>query len=139
MEEFNWIMPLLLLPGVGLLVQSTAIRYDRIHDELHALLDRGGQHENPIFLKHLGTRARWFRNALVALYVSACMFAIGSILGAIADVVLGESEIIVIIFAGSGICCLLYAAIHLVRESFLSLEVLEVHLSEIEMGEHRHG
>lgn len=30
-----WITPLLLMPGVALLILSTAVRYNRLHDEVH--------------------------------------------------------------------------------------------------------
>lgn len=134
MDQFSWIMPLLLLPGVGLLVQSTSVRFGGIHDEFHRMLEMGMHHHSPIFIKHLATRAQWFRNALVALYISVCAFALGSILGAIADLLWGKPEIITVSFASVGIISLLFAAVQLVRESFLSLEVLQVHLDEIERG-----
>ncbi|MFQ5529602.1 MAG: hypothetical protein ACE5FP_04570 [Gemmatimonadota bacterium] len=34
-ESSPWITPLLLMPGVGLLILSTAVRYNRLHDEVH--------------------------------------------------------------------------------------------------------
>lgn len=36
MIDFSpWITPLLLMPGVALLILSTAVRYNRLHGEVH--------------------------------------------------------------------------------------------------------
>lgn len=128
-------MPLLLLPGVGLLVQSTSVRYGDIHEEFHRILESEMHHHNPIFIQHLATRAKWFRNALVALYISVSSFASGSIMAAIADLFWGKPDVIIIGFSAVGIVSLLFAAVQLVRESFLSFEVLQVHLDEIQGGQ----
>lgn len=34
-DSSTWITPLLLMPGVALLILSTAVRYNRLHDEVH--------------------------------------------------------------------------------------------------------
>lgn len=39
-----WITPLLLLPGVALLIVSTAARFGQLQDEFHHLLDHEEQH-----------------------------------------------------------------------------------------------
>lgn len=140
MEEFSWIMPLLIMPGVSLLVQSTSMRYGQIHDEFHHILeDMSMEGHDQKFLAHLVIRARWFRNALVALYISVSTFALGAICGAITEMLLGQSEIVTVMFAAIGITTLLYAAVYLARESFLSLEVMKVHFKEIEKGGHYRG
>jgi hypothetical protein len=35
----SWNLPLVLLPGVALLISSTSVRYGILHDELHHILD----------------------------------------------------------------------------------------------------
>jgi len=35
-----WLTPLLLLPGVALLIMSTSARYGQIHAELHHLIEK---------------------------------------------------------------------------------------------------
>ncbi|NDJ59824.1 MAG: DUF2721 domain-containing protein [Chloroflexi bacterium] len=135
MEEISWLMPLLILPGVGLLLMSTSIRYAQIHNEIHHLMD-GGHRVMEITEAHLRQRAVLFRNALVGLYISAGAFAIGSISGVIIDVLTGDSELIVIAVACVGIASLVFSAIELIRESILSLEIITDHLDTLMHRDH---
>ena len=57
-----WLTPLILLPGVALLIGSTSARFGQIHTEFHHLLDHpdaGAQ----ILSRNLQQRARLFRDA----------------------------------------------------------------------------
>ena len=36
-----WLSPLLLLPGAGLLIMSTSQRFNRLHDEIHHIMEEG--------------------------------------------------------------------------------------------------
>jgi hypothetical protein len=125
-----WLFPLILLPGVALIVMSTSARYAQIHEELHHIIE-GQENISQIFLVHLKTRATYFRNALVALYVSVGLFAVGSIAGALMDFLNGPSTVTVVILTCLGILCFIYASIELIRESVLSLRVIEHHLEDI--------
>ena len=55
--------PLLLKPGVGLLILSTSARFGQLHQELHRHLAEG----NSPAVNHLRSRARLLHNALVSL------------------------------------------------------------------------
>lgn len=142
-QEITWVVPLLLLPGVGLLLMSTSVRYGQIHTEVHHLLEM--EHSITSWFKwHLHNRAMLFRNALVALYIAAGQFATGGLIGAVMDVVSGPvaSYIAVSIFTTIGIICLVFAIIELIRESRLSLRVIESHLDAITVDDSvgdRHG
>jgi hypothetical protein len=125
-----WLFPLILLPGVALIVMSTSARYAQIHQELHHILEEQ-ENISPIYYVDLRTRATYFRNALVALYVSVGIFAVGSVVGAIMDFLKGPSTVTVVILTCLGILCLLYASIELIRESLLSLRVIEHHLENV--------
>lgn len=62
-STITWIMPLLLLPGVGLLLLSTSARFGQLHAEVHQLFD------DPVLgsmdvIRHLLQRARLFRYVL---------------------------------------------------------------------------
>ena len=127
----SWILPLVLLPGVALLIMSTSVRYGQIHSELHHILE-SQEAVSTMFHDHLLRRATFFRNALVALYVSVAVFAIGSISGAIAELLQGPGNWLVIIFTCIGILCLIGAAVELIRESILSLQVIDHHLMMID-------
>ncbi len=127
----NWLMPLLLLPGVGLLLLSTSTRFGQLHAEVHQLFHEEDMDRAPI-AQHLLHRARLFRNALTALYASAALFAVGSIAGALMSL-LGQaaSDWLVFLFAALGAALLVVATVLLVRESTLSLVIIEAHVEQL--------
>ncbi len=114
----SWAAPLLVLPGVALLVLSTSARYMRAHDELHALAERAGS-VSQVILVRLLQRGRLFRNALVALYVAAVLLALAGLAGGagLSSIAAGLS--------GGGILALVVGCVLLVREAVLSFHVLE--------------
>ncbi len=126
----SWLMPLIILPEVALLIMSTSVRFGQIHEEIHHIIDSGEQ-ISEMYGSHLQQRATLFRNALVSMYVSVAAFVLGSILGALIELMVGRSDLVVIVFACIGILCIIYAAIVLIRESILSLRVIEHHLSDL--------
>jgi hypothetical protein len=125
--NISWLLPIILLPGVALLIMSTSIRYGQIHEELHHLL-KTERTVSALYCTHLRQRARFLRNALLGLYFSVGAFAIGSLLGALFDLMQGQGEFVVLSLAFVGIVTLVYTAVVLVRESWLSLQVIEHHL-----------
>ena len=130
----NWLMPLLLLPGVGLLLLSTSARFGQLHAEVHQLFHEEGVDRTPI-AQHLLQRARLFRNALTALYASAALFAVGSIAGALMSLLgQGASDWLVFLFAALGAAFLVVATVLLVRESTLSLVIIEAHVEQLANG-----
>jgi len=127
-----WVTPLLLLPGVALLVMSTSLRYNRLHDEVHALDElhaHGGGDEaaNEQHLACLLQRGRHFRNALIALYLAVVCFALGALTGGLLALWPRHGMLAILALSGVGIAAVLAAAVLLVRESLLSFEVLEDH------------
>lgn len=126
----EWTTPLLLLPGVALLILSTSLRYGQIHDEFHHL-DGSDQHSKAT-AKILLHRARLFRNALVYLYSSFASFCLASLLGGLATQWMSISGLTVLILTCAGILGLVVASITLVRESRLSLDVIEAHFQHLE-------
>jgi hypothetical protein len=126
-----WLTPLILLPGVAMLVLSTSVRYARIHDEFHAALHGDAPHESSV-LDRLIHRATLFRNALVCLYASVVLFTSASLAGAL--IALWAElpvQAVVLTLASIGILGVVAAAGLLVRESFESLEVIRDHAAEI--------
>jgi hypothetical protein len=134
-QTITWLMPLFLLPGIGVLLVSTSARYSQIHNEVHTLLHEGRSLPGR-FVQHLFLRAKLFRNALVSLYLGAVTFALGSIIGAVAEIAGGNSNAWVVGFTTLGIGCLIFAAANLIRESMLVLRVFEYHLNEISRKNH---
>ena len=121
-----WITPLVLLPGVALLIMSTSVRYGQIHSEFHHLENANVEVDDKIF-GHLKLRCLLFRNALVSLYVSVALFALASLLGGITLAWMDLSYRIIFGLTGVGIASLLYAASQLIRESVLSYEIIKTH------------
>ena len=131
-STITWIMPLLLLPGVGLLLLSTSARFGQLHAEVHQLFD------DPVLgsmdvIRHLLQRARLFRYALTSLYASSAFFAVGGIVGAVIDLSWPRyAGGAVLLAAAAGTIALLVASVLLVRESTLSLIIIESHVEALE-------
>ena len=125
-----WLSPLLLLPGAGLLIMSSSQRFNRLHDEIHHLMENESNKSNRA-VKHLMKRAHYFRNALVLLYSSIAIFAIAGLLGGITSGLGDVSFYITVGLTILGILFLAAASIILIKESSLSLEIMKIHLDEI--------
>ena len=127
----SWAAPLLVLPGVGLLIMSICARYIRLHDELHDVAEHGAQMRS---LELLLRRARLFRNALVMAYVSVMLLVSGGlVLGASAALESGSAaaDLVGNILAFVGVAVLLASSGFLVLEATLSFEVLEADASRL--------
>ena len=131
-STIDWIMPLLLLPGVGLLLLSTSARYGQLHAEVHQLFEDAAL-GSMATIRHLLARARLFRYALTSLYASSAFFAVGGILGAVLAILWpGVAHGVVLGAAAAGTVSLLIASVLLVRESTLSLVIIEAHVEALE-------
>ena len=128
-----WLTPLILLPGVALLIGSTSSRFGQVHTEFHHLLDHPDAHAK-ILSRNLLERSKLFRDALASLYVSVGLFSLGSLLGGVVNLWRPSS----LWFVGGliiiGIGCVVFASIQLVRESLLCLKVIQEHYDRIENG-----
>ena len=126
-----WLTPLILLPGVALLIGSTSSRFEQVHSEFHRLLEHPDAHAK-IVSRNLRRRARLFRDALVSLYSSVVFLSLGSLVGAFINLWWPN----MLWFVGGltllGIGCLAFASVQLVRESLLCLNVIKEHSQSIE-------
>ena len=125
-----WLTPLILLPGVALLIVLTSARFGQVHAEFHRLLEHPAAHAK-ILSRSLVKRSRLFRDALACLYVSVGMFALGSLVGAFVDFFWPASVWVVGGFTVFGIGCVVSAAIQLFRESLICLDVIREHSQAI--------
>lgn len=114
----NWATPLLVLPGVGLLVMSTSARFARLHDELHHHLHM--KMCSPHTVERLMLRARLFRSTLLALYGAVAFLALSGLAGGVEAPVALSSTLL-----GFGVTLLVVASGLLMRETTLTLEVIE--------------
>ncbi|MEM8962340.1 MAG: DUF2721 domain-containing protein [Acidobacteriota bacterium] len=126
-----WVTPLVLMPGVALLVVSTSARYGQILGEFHDLREHIDEATLDL-LSHLSARAALFRSALVSLYLSTALLALGALIGGVFDII-GHNRAYMVTAAllCLGILCLVFAAIQLVRESVRSLHIINVHCASI--------
>ena len=115
-----WAAPLLLIPGVGLLVLSTSARFGQLHQELHRQRDKRHSHA----VKHLCRRARLLHSALVSFYVSIAVLAFSSLLGTLANRWFETLKWIPEAMTFLGVAVITFAAIQLIRESKLLITVV---------------
>lgn len=125
-----WLTPLILLPGVALLIVSTSARFGQLHADFHQILERPNAHAK-ILSRNLVQRSGLFRDALASLYISVGLFALGSLVGAFVDFFWPTSVWFVGGFTIAGICCVVFAAAQLFRESLICLEVIKEHSDAI--------
>ena len=128
MQNVIWYTPLLLLPGVALLVMSTSARFGQVHGEIHHLMEEEAEKMPRYLAPHLLKRATLFRNALVGLYLAVALLALSSLLGGMVALLVGDAFWIVMVLTCSGILCLLYAAVQLILESVTALRILKEHV-----------
>ena len=126
-----WLTPLILLPGVALLIVSTSARFGQLHAEFHRLLEHPDAH-GKILARNLLERSRLFRDALASLYFSVALFSLGSLVGALVNFFWPASLWAIGGFTLAGIICLVFAAIQLVRESLICLDVIRDHSEAID-------
>lgn len=124
-----WLTPLVLLPGVALLIVSTSARFGQLHTEIHRLLDHPDAHAK-IQARNLLKRSALFRDSLVALYASVGLFAFGSLLGGVVNLWRPESLWVVGGATMLGIGGNVFAAVQLTREALICLQVI------VEQAEH---
>lgn len=129
-SEHLWFTPLILLPGVALLIVSTSARFGQIHAEFHHLLDHSDAHSE-ILARHLVQRSELFRNALLGLYSSVAFFALGALLGGIATYLFPQALWLVGGITLVGISALVYAAVQLMREARICLDVIHQHQERV--------
>ena len=110
---------------------STSQRFNRLHDEIHHLFKDKFEINKETDL-HLLRRANYFKNALVLLYVSNLFFAIAGLVGGITSGLTNFSFYLNVVLIITGIFCHATVAILLIKKSTLSLEILKIHLKEID-------
>ncbi len=115
-----WAAPLLLIPGVGLLVLSTSARFGQLHQEL--LRQQSERRSRAV--THLRQRARLLHSALVSFYVSVAMLALSSLLGTLANRWFETLTWIPEAMTFLGVAVITFAAIQLIRESKLLITVI---------------
>lgn len=130
MEMVSWATPLLVLPGVGLLLISTSARFESIHTEIHALLrhDDAGVAD---CARDTAARSRLLVSAMISLYIAASCLAVSALLGALDAGTAGDFSIASRVLLASGVVALVFATFILVMESLFTARVVRKHAREI--------
>ncbi len=126
-----WLTPLILLPGVALLIVATSHRDVQVHIEVHHIIETHTDAASRSF-QNLLKRSGLLRDALVDLYVSVALFSMASLLGGLARLWDKQAFWIVVSLACVGIFSLVYASVQLILEALLSMELIKEHARKIE-------
>ncbi|MEL6591851.1 MAG: DUF2721 domain-containing protein [Bacteroidota bacterium] len=123
MEFENWVFPLTILPGIGLMIASTTSWSVALTNEINQLFERI-ECDREI----LGRKIRQLKlinNALVSLYVSVGMCTLSGFVGSIwnASTMASDGIIAVTILVAIGIAFLLVGAGMLIVYAFRAVRI----------------
>lgn len=123
-DAATWMMPFTFIPGIGLLILSTANRFHHVNTLIRGLpKEQAGSK----YLKKLMRRSRYFHNALTSQYFAMACFAVAALVGNLSQNWL--EGISFFVHAGSvlttaGVASVVFSAWQLVRESALSFRMI---------------
>ena len=126
-----WLTPVIILPGVCLLLISTAARAGQLHNEFRQLTKEKNK-PSAFLVQSLFTRAQRFRNALAGLYLSAALFCLASLLYALIKMVSMSGFWFILLLSFFGLLSLIFAAFELFRESLISLDLVQESRQQME-------
>ena len=126
MKQELWLAPLLLLPGVALLIMSTSARFGQLHNEIHR------EEASSKAMATLFLRAKLFCKALVCLYISVAVFAVSSLVGGMFTYLGKEGDGAGVLIFGTclGVLALVAASLTLLMESVKALDIIRDHMDE---------
>lgn len=117
----NWIIPLTLLPGIGMMIMSTSNLSTAISQEISGLIHEESCDTDLVDRKI--TQMSLINRALVALYLGAASFAITGLIGGVSAVQNLMIKDTFIVFLIIGIGCLLVATIFLITFSIRAVRI----------------
>ncbi len=118
----DWVIPLTLLPGIGMMIMSTSNLSSAISSEIDRLLHQEDCNTHLVEIKI--TQMSLLNISLVCLYISTAVFAVAGLLGGISDlqdimIDITYHHILVII----GIATLVVATLLLMTFSIRSVKI----------------
>ena len=122
-----WLAPLLLLPGIGLLLMSTAARFGHLQGQIIQLTD-----DDTLVTVELAQSLRFrghlFRAALLTLYISTAAFILASTVNGINGLLPVHVPIeAIVIVTVAGFVAMFIALTTLFVESFSAGDILEIY------------
>jgi len=103
-----WVAPLLIMPGMALLVLSTSARYSQ-------LLLHVATHPQQSALKR---QLPLLRYSLIALYAGIAVDACAALLGGLFAFNAEFSRLLIIVLSCIGVACLIFAVVCLIIDTF---------------------
>jgi hypothetical protein len=124
-----WLMPITVIPGLGMLILSTSARYISVSEEMSEL---AAQPDPQCALAEaLMKRANCLQQALFALYLALTLFAASGLVLAVFSQQAGHAFSIATIFMVTGVVLLTYSSGHLAFEVFMSRRILQNYRDKI--------
>lgn len=119
----SWIFPLTILPGIGLIIMSTTNWSVALGGEIERLLNNDNCSRT--IVKKKIKQLSLLNSALVALYISAAVCALGGFLGATFNYLDSsmEARTTVTIITSTGIAFLLTATVMLIIYAFRAVNI----------------
>lgn len=118
-----WLIPLILLPGVGLLVMSTSSRCAQVQAEFAGIArDPAGSRVEAELLRR---RSGLCRDILISLYAGVGLLACAVLVGGLASQWLRPYAWLAVGLTGAAVASLVYAVFLLIRESLLAMDLVE--------------
>lgn len=117
----NWVIPLTLLPGIGMIIMSTTNLSSALSQEISTFIRE--QKEDTHLIEQKISQMSLLNVALVALYIGTASFALTGLIGgvsAIQHLMVHESATIFLVV---GIGCLLVATIFLITFSIRAVKI----------------
>lgn len=129
-EAISWITPLLLIPGVGLLLVSTSARFEALHTEIHQLLHDDSE-AAPACAEHVVVRARILQIAMSALYIATMLLSGAGLLGALANWRFEFFLHFAWLLTALAVFSVFLASLVLIRESITSFRIINNHANTV--------
>ncbi len=123
--------PVLLLPGVALLVMSTSLRMGQLHDEVIRVSESRFAEERALAGRMVLLRGRTFRDALRLLYAAVALLAAANLAGGLASLLPSVAPVALALTA-LAIASVIAAACLLIVESSRSLRALEARVAQVD-------
>ncbi len=119
-----FIITFTFIPGVGLLIVSTANRFHVVNLLIRDMATGTSPHPDPDVLPKMVIRSRRLQRALVALYIAASAFAVSGLIGQISatwmkDAILAQVPLWLTTF---GVSAVVFATIMLIMESRMAFD-----------------
>lgn len=119
------VQPLILIPGVALLILSTSMRYGPLDTELRRAMALS-QRDQPEVTTHLRYRARLFQFGLLALYAATGLLVMTSMIGAVLSFTGEDITVPVVVLTCLSFILVLLAILSLCREVIYSTKPVEI-------------